>query len=127
MSIKTFRDHVDRLFVKPDDTLGKILHASVGIAGEAGEILDAVKKAWIYQAELDNQNLLEEVGDSLFYLQALAIHCGFTLEDAMRANIEKLSKRYPQGYTDQAEGSCGQANRLWRHPDLRPRLRAGGE
>jgi len=99
--------HVQRLFVKPEPNgesldIPRILHAAVGVAGESGEILDAVKKSWIYGKELDVENLLEEVGDSLFYLQALANECGFTLAQAFLHNIEKLKKRYPQGYTDQA-------------------------
>jgi NTP pyrophosphatase (non-canonical NTP hydrolase) len=97
-----FENHVARLFVKPQDHIGRTLHAAVGIAGEAGEVLDAVKKTWIYGKELDRENLLEESGDLLFYIVALLTENGFTLEDAMQANIEKLKKRYPEGYTDSA-------------------------
>lgn len=97
-----FTEHVGRLFVKPQDHIGRTLHAAVGIAGEAGEVLDAVKKTWIYGKELDRENLLEESGDLLFYITALLTENGFTLEEAMQANIAKLAKRYPQGYTDSA-------------------------
>lgn len=97
-----FAAHVARLFIKPSDHTGRLVHAAVGVSGEAGELLDAVKKHWIYGKPLDVANLIEEVGDALFYLQALATEAGFTLDDAMRQNVIKLSKRYPQGYTDQA-------------------------
>ena len=97
-----FEAHVRQLFVKPYDSCGRMLHAAVGIAGEAGELLDAIKKHWIYEAELDRENILEECGDSLFYVTALLDECGFTLADAMRHNMEKLAKRYPDGYTDSA-------------------------
>lgn len=102
MNLSLFAAHVDRLFVKPDDQIGKLLHAAVGVAGEAGELLDAIKKSWIYGKELDRDNLLEECGDTLFYVAALLRHAGFTLEQAMEHNIAKLSVRYPNGYTDQA-------------------------
>lgn len=65
-------------------------------------MVDAIKKTWIYGKPLDRENVLEESGDLLFYLQALLTECGFTLDDAMTANVAKLRKRYPAGYTDAA-------------------------
>lgn len=100
--LEAFTQHALRLFVKPDDLIGKLLHAAVGISGEAGEILDCIKKTWIYEKNLDSENLLEECGDLLFYTAALLHHSGWTLREAMEHNKAKLAKRYPQGYTDQA-------------------------
>lgn len=97
-----FHNHVRALFIKPADVMGKTLHAAVGIAGEAGEILDCVKKTWIYGKELDVVNLVEEAGDVMFYLAALLDQQGYTLGQAAEMNYTKLAKRYPQGYTDQA-------------------------
>ena len=102
MTNEDFKNHVSRLFVKPQDHIGRTLHAAVGIAGEAGEVLDAVKKTWIYGKPLDTENLLEESGDLLFYIVALLTENGFTIEHAMRHNMSKLAKRYPAGYTDSA-------------------------
>lgn len=99
---KEFQTHVTRLFVKPSDSIGRMVHASMGIAGEAGEVVDAVKKTWIYGNPLDTENILEECGDLLFYIQALLTENGFTMDEAIAHNIAKLAKRYPQGYTDQA-------------------------
>jgi NTP pyrophosphatase (non-canonical NTP hydrolase) len=97
-----FTHHVSRLFIKPEDHMGLMVHASMGIAGEAGEVVDAIKKAWIYGKELDRENILEECGDLMFYITALLTETGYTLEEAMQANMAKLAKRYPQGYTDKA-------------------------
>lgn len=97
-----FAKHVARLFIKPSDSMGRMVHASMGIAGEAGEVIDATKKTWIYGKELDRENILEECGDLLFYITALLTETGFTIEDAMAANVAKLAKRYPEGYTDAA-------------------------
>lgn len=102
MTNNQFRDHVLRLFIKPEDIQGRMVHASMGIAGEAGEVVDAVKKTWIYGKQLDRENILEECGDLLFYIQALLTENGFTLDNAMAHNVAKLSIRYPEGYTDQA-------------------------
>ena len=97
-----FESHVARLFVKPEGSIERMVHAALGIAGEAGEVVDAVKKHWIYGKPLDVENILEESGDILFYVAALLIENGYTINDAMAHNIEKLAKRYPTGYTDQA-------------------------
>ena len=97
-----FKSNVDRLFVKPEDVQGRIIHSVMGCAGEVGELVDTIKKHWIYGQPLDISNIKEEIGDTLFYLQALATECGLTLEKCMEGNIEKLSQRYPSGYTDKA-------------------------
>jgi NTP pyrophosphatase (non-canonical NTP hydrolase) len=65
-------------------------------------LLDAMKKSWIYGKPLDHENVLEECGDLLFYVVAMLNSTGYTLNDAMKHNVEKLSKRYPAGYTDAA-------------------------
>lgn len=78
------------------------LHMAVGIAGEAGELLDAVKKAVIYRKPLDRENVIEELGDLEFYMQGLRAELGITREETLDANITKLSKRYHSlSYTDQ--------------------------
>lgn len=97
-----FHAHVRKLFIKPIDQMGRAVHAVMGVSGEAGELIDALKKAWIYGKDLDHQNLIEECGDCMFYLAALLDQFGYTMSDAAEANYIKLSKRYPQGYTDRA-------------------------
>lgn len=79
-----------------------MLHAAVGISSEAGELLDAVKKVWVYNKPLDTDNLIEELGDLEFYMQALRFQLGVSREQILQANITKLEKRYPTGYTDAA-------------------------
>lgn len=100
---KRFQQHVNTLFVKPvDDDIGKTLHAAVGISGEAGEVLDMIKKTWIYGKPLDREKLVEEMGDILFYYFALMAQHGITLEEIADVNYIKLAARYPRGYTDAA-------------------------
>lgn len=71
------------------------MHAAVGIAGEAGELLDAVKKVWAYGKPLDRENAIEELGDLEFYMEALRQQIGVSREQVLQANQEKLAKRYP--------------------------------
>lgn len=75
-------------------------HASTGISGEAGELLDITKKCWAYEQDYDTDKLLhliEELGDLRFYYQAMLEVMGLTDEQIQAANIAKLMKRYPGG------------------------------
>lgn len=85
----------------PDDA--HILHMAVGISGEAGELLDAVKKKTIYQKPLDRNNVVEELGDLEFYMEGLRQSLGITRQETLRGNIKKLGKRYENfKYSDKA-------------------------
>jgi phosphoribosyl-ATP pyrophosphohydrolase len=80
--------------VDPVNPVMNRLHAAVGISGEAGELLDAVKKEWIYNKPLDYTNVIEELGDLYFYMNAMMIHCGVNEQEVLQANADKLAKRY---------------------------------
>lgn len=71
-----------------------ILHMAVGIAGEAGELLDAIKKAVIYRKPLDLENVIEELGDLEFYMEGLRQGVKLDRETTLNENIAKLTKRY---------------------------------
>lgn len=79
-----------------------LLHAAMGISGEAGELLDAIKKHVIYNKDLDLNNVLEELGDLEFYMAAMRQRLGVLRGEILTRNVSKLIKRYPSGYTDQA-------------------------
>ena len=77
------------------------LHMAVGISGEAGELLDAVKKAVIYQRPLDRENVVEELGDLRFYMAGLMNALNISEMELLYATNAKLARRYPQGgYSD---------------------------
>lgn len=79
-----------------------MLHMAVGISGEAGELLDAVKKATVYNKPLDRENVIEELGDLEFYMEGLRAKLEITREETLVANIAKLSTRYSSGkYSNQ--------------------------
>jgi len=79
-----------------------LLHATLGISGEAGELLDAVKTSFIYNKELDFVNAKEELGDILWYVALACRTLGVSFDEIMQMNIDKLTKRYPEKYTDEA-------------------------
>lgn len=74
-----------------------LLHMAVGISGEAGELLDAVKKHAIYQKSLDVTNVVEELGDLEFFMEGLRAALGISRDEVLAKNIYKLSVRYLSG------------------------------
>lgn len=67
---------------------------AIGVSGEAGELLDAVKKAVIYRKPLDIANVREECGDLLFYITGMLSSVGSNLDEVIAENAAKLSVRY---------------------------------
>lgn len=87
---------IDKLFKHDTDDM-ELMHAALGITGEAGEIADAVKKAVVYCKPIDRDNIVEELGDLRFYMQALMNKLSITEGEVLQSNADKLSKRYPKG------------------------------
>ena len=79
-----------------------VIHMTMGICGEAGELLDAVKKHTIYGKPLDIENVVEELGSIEFYLEGLRQRLGLDRDTIIDQNYKKLSKRYPSGYSDKS-------------------------
>lgn len=81
--------------------LGGLLYTALGLAGEAGEFCNKVKKVLRDKGGvLDGPTrlaLAEELGDAQWYIAECATEIGFTLEDIMEANLDKLAKRAERG------------------------------
>lgn len=76
-----------------------LINGVMGLCGESGEAIDIVKK-WLAQGhELDKEKLAKELGDICWYLAETATALDLSLEDIMTANIQKLKKRYPDGFS----------------------------
>ena len=67
--------------------------AALGLVGEAGEVAEIWKKHLLYGDPLDEEALLLEMGDVLWYFTLMCIDAGFTLEEIMEANMKKLRAR----------------------------------
>ena len=72
-------------------------HMATGVSGEAGELLDTIKKHVVYKRELDRENVVEELGDLRFYMAGIMNRLGITEEEILAHNNAKLSKRYAAG------------------------------
>ena len=69
-----------------------------GVMGLCGEAIDIVKKHLAQGHELDREHLIKELGDVAWYLAETATALDVTLEEVLSKNIEKLKKRYPEGF-----------------------------
>ncbi len=75
-----------------------LINGVMGLCGESGEAIDIVKK-WLAQGhELDKERLAKELGDIAWYLAETAYALDLDLESVLQGNIDKLKKRYPQGF-----------------------------
>ena len=82
-----------------DPDIKRLLHAGIGMATEAGEFLDALKKHIYYGKPLDKVNLLEEIGDQLWYCVLGIDVLGSSIEAVLTRNMEKLAARYSAGFS----------------------------
>lgn len=87
-------------FLNPElDEKDVLINGVMGLCGESGEAIDIVKKHLSQGHELDREHLAVELGDIAWYLAETAHIIGYELEDILRMNIEKLSRRYPEGFS----------------------------
>lgn len=93
LAMKTLNPELDRKDV--------LINGVMGLCGESGEAIDIVKK-WLAQGhELDREKLAKELGDIAWYLAETAYALEIPLEDILQANIEKLARRYPEGFSSE--------------------------
>ena len=98
-----YEEFVCKLAKKMPDIKTDLVHMTLGISGEAGELTDAIKKHFIYNKELDRDNIVEELGDLEWYMAGMRQLLGISRQYVLNMNVEKLSKRYIDGgYSDAA-------------------------
>lgn len=93
-----------------NDDSRKTLNGVMGLCGEAGECIDIVKKHIFQGHDLDEEKLVEELGDVAWYLALTAYSLDLTLGDVMQRNIDKLKKRYPEGFDKARSINRGEEN-----------------
>lgn len=76
-----------------------LINSVMGLCGESGEVIDLVKKHLAHGVELDKNKLAKELGDVAWYLAEAAFALDMTLEEIFQMNIDKLKKRYPEGFS----------------------------
>ena len=88
-------------FASPVSTATKdnlLLQGVMGLNGEAGEVIDIVKKYLFHGHDLDTEHLAKELGDVMWYIATAAEAIGYDLDDIMQMNIDKLTARYGEKF-----------------------------
>jgi NTP pyrophosphatase (non-canonical NTP hydrolase) len=78
---------------------GRIAAAALGLVGEAGEASEVIKKGLFHGHGIKTEELHKELGDVLWYVAELCNASGTTLEAVIQGNMEKLKRRYPNGFS----------------------------
>lgn len=79
----------------------RTLVSALGLVGEAGEVGEIIKKhiGHGHSASVTREKLANELGDVLWYIADLANVYELDLREIAEQNVEKLRKRYPNGFT----------------------------
>ena len=94
---------------RPDWTLEqRLTMAALGAAGESGEFADMVKKLLFHSHDLNEEQMLLELGDILWYVTEAAAALGYSLETVAEMNIAKLKRRYPDGFDTERSRNRGE-------------------
>lgn len=106
MTFDEYQREAKRTMTRADgEELGSALHGAImglGLSGEAGEVADLLKKKLGHGHRVTLAEMEKELGDVLWYLAAVSEWWGIDLDEVARLNIEKLRKRYPDGFTHKA-------------------------
>lgn len=94
MNFKEYQELAAKTAIYPEEY--RIVYPALGLAGEAGEVAEKVKKL-IRDGNLDRELLAKELGDVLWYVSALSRDLGIDLETVATRNIEKLRSRAERG------------------------------
>lgn len=100
-ALKTVSSNKEVIKERIKESILDTLHGAIGGASEMGEILSNVKAHVYYGKPLDINNIIEESGDTLWFLNLLLHSVGSSLEEAMEKNIQKLRKRYGESFSEE--------------------------
>ena len=81
-----------------DYDMGGVIMASLGLSGEVGELNDMIEKWIFHKSDMDITHAKKELGDIMWYVACMAKSFGWSLEEIMQLNIDKLKERYPDGF-----------------------------
>jgi NTP pyrophosphatase (non-canonical NTP hydrolase) len=102
MNFNEYQKETRRTAPSIDDVLGCLVNFSMGLSGESGEVTDHIKKVAFQGHSLDVEKVAKELGDVLWYVARTADTIGYDLDTIATMNIEKLRKRYPNGFSTEA-------------------------
>jgi NTP pyrophosphatase (non-canonical NTP hydrolase) len=84
----------------------EILTWGLGISGEAGDVASCIKKTVSHNND-QREGIRENIGDTLWYMAMICNFYSWDLQKILKENLEKLKKRYPEGFTHEAASRNG--------------------
>ncbi|MFO8037291.1 MAG: nucleoside triphosphate pyrophosphohydrolase family protein [Anaerolineales bacterium] len=100
LTLKEYQRLANRTAGAGGDGEQRMMVSALGLAGEAGEFANLIKKMTAHGHPLDREALADELGDVLWYLAEAATACDLDLEKIGEDNIDKLQQRYPNGFNE---------------------------
>ena len=94
MNMNDYQNQADTTAIYPASV--QVLYPTLGLAGEAGEVANKVKKI-VRDGKLDKEAIGSEIGDCLWYIAAICKDLGLKMEDVAQANLDKLRQRQEKG------------------------------
>lgn len=95
-----YQDHADQTAIYPDKG-DNLYYPALGLAGEAGEVCEKIKKIFRDQngfcTEANVEELTKELGDVLWYVSCLATEINISLSIIAEENLLKLQRRKEKG------------------------------
>lgn len=101
MNFSDYQEETKRTMQTRNQQILTVSEMCLGLAGESGEVTDYLKKVYFHDHPLERNKLINELGDTLWYLTALCTIHQIDLERIAEANIQKLKGRYPNGFSRQ--------------------------
>ena len=101
MNLSEYQKLAMRTLNRELDKKDILTNSVMGLCGESGEACDIVKKHLFHGHELDRDALIKELGDVAWYLAEAAEALDISLDEVFEKNIEKLKKRYPDGFSEE--------------------------
>ena len=102
MNFSEYQELANRTANPAEDVDQRLLLWTVALAGEVGEFANIVKKKVGHGHEITKETLADEIGDCLWYISAICTLMDIELDDVANGNIEKLMRRYPAGFSQEA-------------------------
>tara|TARA_Y100000310_G_scaffold344805_1_gene459636 strand:+ start:936 stop:1274 length:339 start_codon:yes stop_codon:yes gene_type:complete len=98
MNLKEYQECCKQTALKYDDKDKEIYNWGLGIAGEAGDVASCIKKT-VAHGNDQTSGIKENLGDTMWYIAMICNFYGWNLEDVLQENVQKLEKRFPEGFS----------------------------
>ena len=97
MNLKEYQKFCKATAQKFKNREKEIMTWGLGVTGEAGDLAGCIKKTFSHNND-QTDGIKENLGDTLWYIAMICNFFDWDFEEVLEENIEKLKKRYPQGF-----------------------------